>query len=35
MEKITLTTFTNPLMGLSYECKPIFRKLVMHYEDII
>ena len=26
-EKITLITFTDPMMGLSYECEPIFRKL--------
>ena len=31
MEKITLTTFTDPMMGLSYECEPIFRKLETHF----
>lgn len=31
MNKITLTTFTDPMMGLSYECEPIFRKLETHF----
>lgn len=31
MDKITLTTFTDPMMGLSYECEPIFRKLETHF----
>ena len=31
MEKITLTIFTDPMMGLSYECEPIFRKLETHF----
>ena len=26
MNKITLTTFTDPMMGLSYECEPVMRK---------
>lgn len=30
-EKITLMTFTDPMMGLSYECEPIFRKLETHF----
>ena len=30
-EKITLITFTDPMMGLSYECEPIFRKLETHF----
>ena len=30
-EKITLVTFTDPMMGLSYECEPIFRKLETHF----
>ena len=30
-EKIMLTTFTDPMMGLSYECEPIFRKLETHF----
>ena len=24
-------TFTDPMMGLSYECEPIFRKLETHF----
>ena len=31
MDKITLVTFTDPMMGLSYECEPIFRKLETHF----
>lgn len=31
MKQIKLTTFTDPMMGLSYECEPIFRKLETHY----
>ena len=31
MNKITLTTFTDPMMGLSYECEPIMRKLETHF----
>ena len=31
MSKVTLTTFTGPMMGLSYECEPIFRKLETHF----
>ncbi|MBQ6004995.1 MAG: DsbA family protein [Selenomonadaceae bacterium] len=30
-DKITLVTFTDPMMGLSYECEPIFRKLETHF----
>ena len=30
-EKVILTTFTDPMMGLSYECEPIFRKLETHF----
>lgn len=30
-EKGILTTFTAPMMGLSYECEPIFRKLETHF----
>lgn len=29
--KISLVTFTDPMMGLSYECEPIFRKLETHF----
>ena len=32
-DKITLVTFTDPMMGLSYECEPIFRKLETHFAD--
>lgn len=35
MGKIKLTTFTDPMMGLSYECEPIFRKLETHFADRI
>ena len=35
MDKITLVTFTDPMMGLSYECEPIFRKLETHFADRI
>ena len=35
MEKIILVTFTDPMMGLSYECEPIFRKLETHFADRI
>ena len=31
MDKIILTTFTDPMMGLSYECEPIMRKLETHF----
>lgn len=31
MNKITLTTFTDPMMGLSYECELIMRKLETHF----
>ena len=34
-EKISLVTFTDPMMGLSYECAPIFRKLETHFADKI
>lgn len=34
MEKLTITTFTDPMMGLSYECEPIFRKLETHFPNI-
>lgn len=30
-DKIILITFTDPIMGLSYECEPIFRKLETHF----
>lgn len=28
---VTITTFTDPMMGLSYECEPVFRKLETHF----
>lgn len=31
MEKIILTIFTDPMMGLSYESEPILRKLETHF----
>ncbi len=34
-DKITLVTFTDPMMGLSYECEPIFRKLETHFPNKI
>ena len=34
-DKIRITTFTDPMMGLSYECEPIFRKLETHLGDNI
>ena len=34
-KKVTILTFTDPMMGLSYECEPIFRKLETHlYGDV-
>ena len=30
--KVTILTFTDPMMGLSYECEPIFRKLETHFD---
>ena len=33
--KVTITTFSDPMMGLSYECEPIFRKLETHFPDAI
>lgn len=34
-EKIILTTFTDPMMGLSYETEPVYRKLETHFGDRI
>ena len=34
-EKIILTIFTDPMMGLSYEMEPVFRKLETHFPDQI
>ena len=33
MEKNILTTFTDPMMGLSYEQEPVYKKLAEHYGD--
>lgn len=33
MDKITLTVFTDPMMGLTYECTPVFDQLKNHYGD--
>ena len=33
--KVNIITFTDPMMGLSYECEPIFRKLETHFEEKI
>ena len=30
--KVIITTFTDHMMGLSYECKPLFRRLEAHYD---
>lgn len=34
-EKVILTTFTDPMMGLSYETEPVYRKLETHFGDRI
>ena len=31
MKKVTILTFTDPMMGLSYESEPVFRKLETHF----
>lgn len=31
MKKVIITTFTDPMMGLSYESEPLFRKLGTHF----
>lgn len=35
MEKIILTTFTDPMMGLSYEQEPVYEKLAEHYGNTL
>ena len=35
MDKVIIKTFTDPMMGLSYECEPIFRKLETYFEGNI
>ena len=34
MEKLIITTFTDPMMGLTYECEPIYDKLKVRYPQI-
>lgn len=31
MDRIILTTFTDPMMGLSYECEPVYEQLNSRY----
>lgn len=33
MNKLTISNFTDPMMGLSYESEPFFRKLETHFKD--
>ena len=35
MKKIILTTFTDPMMGLSYETEPVYEALKDYFEDRI
>ena len=35
MSKVIITTFTDPMMGLSYEREPVFRKLETHFREKI
>ncbi len=35
MSKVEILTFTDPMMGLSYECEPIFRKLETHFAGAV
>ncbi len=35
MEKVIITIFTDPMMGLSYECEPVFRSLESHFRGKI
>lgn len=35
MDRIKITIFTDPMMGLSYECQPVFDRLKMTYGDDI
>lgn len=34
MGKLIITTFTDPMMGLTYECEPIYDKLKVRYPQI-
>lgn len=33
MEQITVELFTDPMMGLSYESEPVYRKIETHFGD--
>ena len=33
--KVCIINFTDPMMGLSYECEPIFRKLETHFPSAV
>ncbi len=35
MGQIILTTFTDSMMGLSYECEPVYEQLAVHYQGQI
>lgn len=35
MNKITLTIFTDPMMGLSYESEPVIRRLETHFGEFL
>lgn len=35
MDQIILTTFTDPMMGLSYECEPVYERLADLYKGCI
>lgn len=35
MDKLTIHIFTDPMMGLSYESEPVFRKLETHYPEML
>ena len=35
MDKNIITIFTDPMMGLTYECEPIYDKLKEHYGDAL
>ena len=32
---IIITTFTDPMMGLSYECEPVYEKLANYFNGYI
>lgn len=34
MNRLIITTFTDPMMGLTYECEPIYDKLKVRYPQI-